>query len=105
MNRNSADSYIPAEIRTSLDLPPLWGRLVSLAADRAVLLSRFEFPEGKVVALTFDLGGAVFREVRARITAAARDADGYYDYELVFTDRAQSDLLRAAVLRAFPPAV
>ncbi|MHB0995481.1 MAG: hypothetical protein ACYC2I_03825 [Elusimicrobiales bacterium] len=105
MNRNSADSYIPAEIKTSLDLPPLWGRLTALCADRAELLSHFEFPEGRTLALTFEFGGAAFPDVRARITAAARDADGYYNYELSFTDRAQSDLLRAAITRAAPPAV
>lgn len=105
MNRNSADSYIPAEIKTSLDLPPLWGRLVSLAADRAELLSHFEFPAGKVLALTFELGGAAFTDVRARVDAAARDADGYYNYDLAFTDRAQADLLRAAMARAGQPAV
>lgn len=103
MNRNSADSYLPAEIKTSPDVPPLWGRLTSLSPGGAELLSHFEFPSGKLLALTFGLGGTVFSEVRARITAAARDADGYYNYSLSFTDRAQAEGLRAAIAGALPP--
>lgn len=102
MNRNSADSFIPAEIKSSPDLPPLWGRLTSLSPGGAELLSHFEFPAGKALALTFVLGGTAFAEVRARIAAAARDADGYYNYSLSFTDRAQAEGLRAAIAGALP---
>jgi len=101
----SADSYIPAAIRTSLDLPPLWGRFSSLSPGGAELVSHFELPEGKIIALTFELGRAPFEEIRARIGKALRDGDGYYNYSLVFLDPAQSELLKAAIAEALPPAV
>ncbi len=88
---------IPAEIKTSLDLPPLWGRLSFLSPEEAELVSHFELPEGKVLALTFELGGAAFEDIRARIKKALRDGDGYYAYSLVFLDPAQSELLRSAI--------
>ncbi len=102
MNRSKADSYIPAEIKTSLDLPPLWGRLTFLSPSDAELLSHFELPEGKVLALTFELGNAAFEEIRARIKKALRDGDGYYNYSLVFLDPSQSELLKAAITHASP---
>lgn len=105
MNPNSADSFIPAEIKTSLDLPPLWGRLSSLSPSEAELVSHFELPEGKVIALSFELGRAPFADIRARIKKALRDGDGYYNYSLVFLDAAQSELLRAAIAGALPPSV
>ena len=105
MNPNNADSWIPAEIRTSLDLPPLWGRLASLSPDGAELVSHFELPEGRTVALSFELGRGPFADVRARIRKALRDADGYYNYDLVFLDREQSALLKAAMAASVPPAV
>ena len=55
-----------------------------------------------MVALSFDLGGAGFEDIRARIRKAARDADGYYNYELVFADPAQSALLKSAIARSAP---
>lgn len=102
MNRNKADSRIPVVITTSLDLPPLWGRLAALSPTEAELVSHFELPAGKMVALSFDLGGAGFEDVRARIRKAARDADGYYNYELEFADPAQSALLKSAIGQASP---
>lgn len=102
MNRNKADSYIPAEIRTSLDLPPLWGRLAFLSPSEAELVSHFELPEGKVLALTFELGNAAFEEIRARIKKALRDGDGYYNYSLVFLDPHQSELIKTAIAHASP---
>jgi len=102
MNRNKADNFIPAVIKTSLDLPPLWGRLAFLSPGEAELVSHFELPRGKIVALTFELGGAAFEDIRARIKKALRDRDGYYDYSLVFLDPAQSDLLRSAIAGGVP---
>ncbi|MDD5208376.1 MAG: hypothetical protein PHV36_03250 [Elusimicrobiales bacterium] len=97
MNPNKADNYIPAVIKTSLDLPPLWGRLAFLSPGEAELVSHFELPAGKVVALTFELGRAPFEDLRARIKKALRDSEGYYNYSLVFLDPAQSELLKAAI--------
>ncbi|OGR62768.1 MAG: hypothetical protein A2X31_06555 [Elusimicrobia bacterium GWB2_63_22] len=105
MNLNSADSYIPAEIKTSLDLPPLWGRLGSLSPGEAELVSHFELPRGKVIALSFQLGRSAFEEIRARIKKVLRDEDGYYNYSLVFLDPAQAELLRAAIAGTLPPSV
>lgn len=102
MNPNKTDSQIPVVITTSLDLPPLWGRLAALSPAEAELVSHFELPAGKMVALAFELGGAGFEDVRARIKRAARDADGYYNYELVFVDPAQSALLKSSIGRASP---
>lgn len=102
MNPNKTDSQIPVVITTSLDLPPLWGRLAALSPAEAELVSHFELPAGKMVALAFELGGAGFEDVRARIKRAARDADGYYNYELAFVDPAQSALLKSAIGRASP---
>lgn len=100
MSRNRSDSSIPAVIRTSLDLPPLWGRLAFLSPTEAELVSHFELPEGKVVALSFELGRASFEDVRGKIKKALRDGDGYYNYSLSFLDRAQSDLLKDAISQA-----
>jgi hypothetical protein len=97
MNRNSADIFIPAEAKTLLDMPPLWGRLTSISPDEAEFLSHFELPAGRVLALSFELGGAVFEDVRARIKTALRDGDGYYNYLLVFLDPAQKALLRSRI--------
>lgn len=100
MNQNKANSYIPAVIKTSLDLPPLWGRLAFLSPLEAELVSHFELPEGKVLALSFELGRASFEDLRARIKKALRDTHGYYNYSLVFLDPSQSDLLKAAINEA-----
>lgn len=102
MNPSKADNYIPAVIKTSLDLPPLWGRLSFLSPGEAELVSHFELPAGKVVALTFELGRASFEDVRARIKKALKDSDGYYNYSLLFLDPAQSGLLRSAIAEAAP---
>lgn len=101
MNQNKADSYIPALAETRLDLPPLWGRLTALSPQEAEFLSQFEVPEGRELSLSFDLGGAGFAAVTARIDKALRDRDGYFNYRLVFSDPAQRELLRQA-LAALP---
>lgn len=103
MNAPKADHFIPALASTSLDMPPLWGRLVSISPDGAEFLSHFELPAGRMLALSFEAGRGNFEDVRARIKTALRDADGYYNYELVFVDRAQRDLLKTALIEAFPP--
>jgi len=102
MSQNKTDTVIPAVIKTSLDLPPLWGRLAFLSPGEAELVSHFELPAGKVVALTFELGRASFENIRARIKRALKDSDGYYNYSLVFLDPTQSELLRAAIAEAAP---
>ncbi|MDO8804717.1 MAG: hypothetical protein Q7R35_09795 [Elusimicrobiota bacterium] len=102
MSQNKTDSFIPTVIKTSLDLPPLWGRLAFLSPARAELVSHFELPEGRIVALTFELGRAPFEDIRARIKKALQDSDGYYNYSLVFLDPAQSELLKAAIAGASP---
>lgn len=102
MNQNKAEIYIPVLAKTSLDMPPLWGRLISLAPERADFLSHFELPAGRIITLTFELGRAEFPDIRARIKTALRDSDGYYNYALVFIDQAQSALLRAALIEASP---
>lgn len=103
MNPNKADTYIPAVIKTSLDLPPLWGRLSFLSPERAELVSHFDYPEGKVLALSFELGRAGFEDIRARVKKALRDPDGYYNYSLVFLDPSQSQLLKDAISQAARP--
>jgi len=102
MNRNKADSYIPALAKTALDLPPLWGRLTALSSDEAEFLSHFELPAGKTLALSFELGGVAFEDVRARIRTALRDPDGYYNYALAFTAPDQRELLRSAIETQLP---
>ncbi len=102
MNQSRADNFIPAVIKTSLDLPPLWGRLIFLSPGEAELVSHFELPGGKVVALTFELGRGSFEDIRARIKKVLRDGDGYYNYSLVFLDPAQSELLKSAIIEAAP---
>lgn len=100
MSLNRTDTFIPAVIKTSLDLPPLWGRLAFLSPEEAELVSHFELPEGKVLALTFELGRGSFEDIRARIKRAVRDGDGYYNYSLVLLDPAQAELLRASIAEA-----
>ncbi len=96
-SQNRTDLLIPAIIRTSLDLPPLWGRLAALSPQEAELISHFELPAGRVLALSFELGRASFEDVRFRVAKALRDPDGYFNYELRVLDREQSELLRAAI--------
>ncbi|MCM2267906.1 MAG: hypothetical protein NDI60_09070 [Elusimicrobiales bacterium] len=103
MNLNKADSYIPVLAKTALDMPPLWGRLTSLSPGEAELLSHFDLPAGRELALSFEVGGAAFEDVRAKITAALKDADGYFNYRLVFRDPAQRELLGAALAAAVRP--
>ena len=103
MNQNKADNFIPVLAKTALDMPPLWGRLTSVSPRDAEFLSHFELPAGRMLALTFELGRASFEDVRARIKTALRDADGYYNYALVFTDPAQTALLQAAIAEAAVP--
>lgn len=100
MNPDSSDTFIPALARTALDMPPLWGRLTSVSPEEAELLSHFELPAGRVLALSFELGGVPFEEVRAKIKTALRDRDGYYNYLLIFLDPAQKALVRAAISSA-----
>lgn len=97
MNPDKADNYIPALAKTALDMPPLWGRLTSISPSEAEFLSHFELPAGRMLALSFDLGRGCFEDIRARITTALRDKDGYYNYALVFVDQAQRDQLKAAI--------
>lgn len=99
MNQNKAEKFIPALARTALDMPPLWGRLTSLSQVEAEFLSHFELPAGRMLALTFELGGASFKDIRARIRTALRDLDGYYNYSLVFVDQPQRDQIRTAISR------
>jgi len=102
MNRNNrADTYIPALVGTALDMPPLWGRLISISPTEAEFLSHFEVPAGRVVTLSFDLGRGTFQDIRARIKAALRDGDGYYEYTLVFIDETQRGLIKAAIGEKF----
>ena len=101
MNRNN--EFIPVIITTSLDLPPLWGRLVRLSPDDADLASQFELASGRVLALSFELGGKGYEDIRARIGRALRDRDGYFNYSLTFLDPAQSAALRSAMIDAAPP--
>jgi len=96
MNPSKNYIFIPVIIKTSLDLPPLWGRLARLSPLGAELVSQFELPAGRVVTLSFELRDA-FEDIRARITAALQDSDGYFSYSLVFLDPAQSALLQAAL--------
>ena len=102
MNRNN--DLIPVIIKTSLDLPPLWGRLIRLSPDNADLASQFELASGRVLALSFELGGKNFEDIRARINRALRDRDGYFNYSLTFLDPAQSDALRSAIIKTASPA-
>lgn len=96
MNPGKNYILIPVIIKTSLDLPPLWGRLTRLSPLGAELVSQFELQEGRVITLSFELRGA-FEDIRARIGAALRDGDGYFSYSLVFLDPSQSALLKAAI--------
>lgn len=95
-SRNSLPS-VPAEIRTSLDLPPLWGRLAFLSPEEAEVVSRFEIRKGRIIALSFELGLSRFEEVRGRVESSMRDGDGYFTYSVSFLAPEQSALIRAAI--------
>lgn len=100
MNRNS--DFIPVTITASIDLPSFWGRFARLSPDDADLSSQFRLAQGGELSLSFELAGRDFGEIRARIVRALRDRDGYYAYFLVFSDPAQSEALRSALIEAFP---
>lgn len=68
---------------------PFWGRITVLGPDKLDLLSQFEFRRGKMLALSFELDGDALEDIRGTVTAALRDACGYFNYTLKLSDENQ----------------
>ncbi|MBI4800996.1 MAG: hypothetical protein HY796_00565 [Elusimicrobia bacterium] len=91
--------FIPAVIRTSLDLPPLWGRILAISPETIELMSKFEYKKGRALALSFELGGESLEELRGAITGAIKDGCGYFLYRIKLSDRNQQKALLEKLLR------
>ncbi|MBU2574085.1 MAG: hypothetical protein KKH28_08430 [Elusimicrobia bacterium] len=91
--------FIPAVIRTSLDLPPLWGRILAICPETIELMSKFEYKKGRVLALSFELGGEALEDIRGAITAAVKDGCGYFSYRIKLSDHNQQKALLEKLLR------
>jgi hypothetical protein len=82
----------PARVPVRLDFGPddgraeSWGSLESLTPAGARLSTLARLSRGQPVLLTFELGGETFTELRARVTHAAVDPDGFCEAELDFAD-------------------
>lgn len=96
---NRTREFIPAVIRTSLDSPPLWGRILAISPESIELTSKFEYRKGRVMALSFELGGETLEDVRGAVSAAVKDGCGYYTYRLELSDPSQRKALREKLLR------
>lgn len=96
---NRTKEFIPAVIRTSLDSPPLWGRILAISPDSVELTSKFEYKPGRVMALSFELGGETLEDIRGAVSAAVKDGCGYYTYRLKLSDRGQQKALLEKILR------
>ena len=97
MNRNK--EFIPAIIRTSLDLPPLWGRVLAISPVSIELMSKYEYKKGRVLALSFELGGEALEDIRGAITAAQKDGCGYFSYTIKLSDHNQQKALLEKILQ------
>lgn len=63
-----------------------WGSLEALTPSGARLSTLARLERGQEVALSFELAGEPFAELRARVTGASVDADGFCEAELDFLD-------------------
>lgn len=95
---NSKD-YIPAGIRLPHGAPPAWGRLAYVDSAGCELVSRFELKEGSGAALEFDLGDETFSDIMSRVRSRRRDPEGYFTYEIAFTNELQRKNLQLALSR------
>lgn len=80
-----------------------WGRVLSVQAASARLLSRFRLQRGEPLFLSFDAAGEVFDRLPAVIMSVRRDADGWFVAEARFPraeDRVRLGRLLARVLAA-----
>jgi len=66
-----------------------WGRLITLTSGGAELSTVVRLVKGEGVLLSFELGGASFEGVRARVEHAEDDQDGHRLAELRFLDEVQ----------------
>ncbi|KAF0126170.1 MAG: hypothetical protein FD189_682 [Elusimicrobia bacterium] len=91
--------YIPAEIRLPHGVPSAWGRLARVDPAGCGLVSRFELKEGSGAALAFELGDETFSDIMSRVRSRRRDAEGYFTYELFFTNELQRRNLQLTLAR------
>ena len=75
-----------------------WGRLTRLTSGGAELSTAVRLTRGEGAFLAFELGGARFAEIRARVDHAEDDADGHRLVELVFQDEVQRRALAEALI-------
>lgn len=95
---NSKD-YIPAALRLPHGVPPAWGRLSRVDPSGCSLVSRFELKEGSGAALEFELADEAFSDIMSRVRSRRRDAEGYFTYEISFTNELQRKNLALALAR------
>lgn len=63
-----------------------WGRLLSVQAGAARLLSRFRLRRGEPLLLSFDAAGELFDRLPAAVGSVRRDADGWFLAEVRFPE-------------------
>jgi hypothetical protein len=86
--------FIPVMIKTSFEGPFSWGRILEIYADSCKLMSKFEFKKGKIAALCFDFENEKIEDLRGTITHVEKDRDGYFIYQIKFTDEVQKSRMR-----------
>lgn len=96
---NRTKEFIPAVIRTSLDSPPLWGRILAVSPEVIELTSKFEYKKGGVLALSFELGGEALEDIRGAVKDAVKDGCGYFTYRVKLSDHNQQKALLEKLLQ------
>lgn len=74
-----------------------WGRLTRLTSGGAELSTAARLVKDEGVILAFELGGEEFSRVRARVSYAVDDDDGFRTVELCFVDEVQRRRLAKAL--------
>lgn len=89
--------FIPVLIKTSLEGPSCWGRILEIYVDFCRLMSKFELKKGKIVALCFDFENERFVDLRGQIIHAEKDQDNYFIYKIKFMDEVQKSEMRKKI--------
>ena len=91
---------LPAQLafEPALSRPDAWGRLESLSAAGARLLTLARVERGERVLLSFEVNGERFDALDARVAHRELDPDGYSLVELDFTRPTERRRLSGALL-------
>ncbi|OGS53173.1 MAG: hypothetical protein A3J79_10360 [Elusimicrobia bacterium RIFOXYB2_FULL_62_6] len=63
------------------------------------LTSKFEYKKGRVMALSFELGGEALEDIRGAVAGVVKDGCGYFTYRVKLSDHNQQRALLEKILR------